>query len=194
MREKCVTVIWYYNKMDMNRSKKPHTRLQYLLEVSSYGSVLQVSRVKQLGAPQAQLFTAPQEDWQVVLEETAGDHRQSEFITLTNRVVYGVECHTWREFPLTSPAMGVGSLLIFLTRPGLIALSSLRGGGERQRFIESYRSLCMLLRIQTSKTGWEWCHRLTRITGCRSPIRCGSPCLQSSSPLQPGEGGRKRQM
>lgn len=41
---------------------------------------------------------------------------------------------------LTRPAMGVGSLLIFFTKPGLIVLSSLRGrgGGKRRRggFIE----------------------------------------------------------
>lgn len=34
----------------------------------------------------------------------------------------------WGQCPLTSPAMGVGSLLIFLTSPGLIALSSLQRG------------------------------------------------------------------
>lgn len=43
-----------------------------------------------------------------------------------------------RWFPLTSPAMGVGSLLIFLTRPGLMTLSSLCGGGEQERFIECW--------------------------------------------------------
>lgn len=33
----------------------------------------------------------------------------------------------------TSPAMGVGNLLIFLTSPGLIALSSLHGRGKKNR-------------------------------------------------------------
>lgn len=33
-----------------------------LLEVGSYGSVLEVTGVKQLGAPQAKLLAAPQED------------------------------------------------------------------------------------------------------------------------------------
>lgn len=133
MRQKCVTVdtVDCDTTLIWRRTGIKSHKHAYLLEVSSCGSVLQVPGVKQLGAPQAQLLTAPQEDCQVVLEETAGDHRQSEFITLTNRVVYRGECR------LTSPAMGVGSLLIFLTSPGLIALSSLHGGGEKQRFIES---------------------------------------------------------
>lgn len=62
---------------------------------------------------------------------------------------------------------------------------------ERPRFIESYGSLCMLVMFETSKSDMKWGHRLTRITGCRSPTHCGSPCLQSSSRLQPVEEGQE---
>lgn len=111
------------------KKHKPHIcTFTHLLEVSSYGSVLQVPWVKQLGALQAQLLAATQKDWQVILEETA---TAGQFITWTG-VIYRDQCHTG-ECLLTSPAMGVGSLLIFLTSPGLIALRSLcRRGGEAE--------------------------------------------------------------
>ena len=51
----------------MDNKERHRNTHSYLLEVSSYGSVLQVPGVEQLGAPQAQLLTAPQEDRQVVL-------------------------------------------------------------------------------------------------------------------------------
>lgn len=63
--------------------------------------------------------------------------------------------------------------------------------GEAEIYWVSEGNLLVLLPLQTSETEWEWCHRLTRITGCHSPIRCGSPCLQSSSLLQPGEEGQE---
>jgi len=97
---------------------------------------LQVPGVKQLGALQAKLLAAPQEDGQVVLRDRQQGSPDSQFVTLMKWLVYGDEYHTGGCL-LTSPAMGVGSLLIFLTSPGLIALSSLRGAGEKQRFIES---------------------------------------------------------
>lgn len=50
------------------------------------------------------------------------------------QMIYRAECHTG-ECPLTSPAMGVGNLLIFLTSPGRIALSSLIVGEGKQRLI-----------------------------------------------------------
>lgn len=73
--------MWRCITMAMNEK---YTRTHsYLLEVSSYGSVLQVPGVKQLGAFQAQFFTAPQEDGQVVLQTTQSS-RQSKFIILTD--------------------------------------------------------------------------------------------------------------
>lgn len=103
--------------------------------------------------------------------------------------------------------MGVGSLLIFLTKPGLIALSSLRGKGGRRRggggFIKSQssiyalsiaadpaeKSMCVFVCVHGWESRWGW--GLTRITGCRSPVHCGSPCLQSSSLSQPGNRGQE---
>lgn len=52
---------------------------------------------------------------------------------------------TLRRCPLTSPAMGVGSLLIFFTSPGLIALSSLWRRG-RSRDLLSLSPWELLLR------------------------------------------------
>lgn len=85
-------------------------------------------------------------------------------------------CDGWRgwssqrvsERVLTRPAMGVGSLLIFLTKPGLIVLSSLRGRGERRRggFIESPSSIYALrvaadpaqnrMRVFVCISVWAW--------------------------------------
>lgn len=50
---------------------------------------------------------------------TSGNHKQLTFFISDEQRRVQLE----RFF--TSPAMGVGNLLIFLTRPGLIALSSL---------------------------------------------------------------------
>lgn len=93
------------------------------------------------------------------------------------------------ECLLTRPAMGVGSLLIFLTRPGLMALSSLHmRGKQRQRFIGLQWSLSVVLPCGAAIGERS---TLTRITGCRSPMHCGSPCLQSFSLLPPEEGGQE---
>jgi len=103
--------------------------------------------------------------------------------TLMSKMVHWAECHIG-ECLLTSPAIGVGSLLIFLTSPGLIALSSLRGGAEIYWVLGGVYACCRYVSHQKLK----WCHKLTRITGCRSPMHCGSPCHQSSSLLLPEEG------
>lgn len=58
-----------------------------LLKVGSDGGVLEVTGVKQLGAPQAQFLAAPQEDWQVVLsEEQRGGSKTA---SVMNRVADG---------------------------------------------------------------------------------------------------------
>ena len=67
-----------------------------------------------------------------------------------------------------------------------------RGGGRRD--LLNVKGVCVSCRyfIKHQTPERELCHRLTRITGCRSPAHCGSPFLQSSSPLQPGEGGQEK--
>lgn len=65
-----------------------------------------------------------------------------------------------------------------------------RGGTEIYWVLEqclSTRTSLLILHRQKTQSA-ERCHRLTRITGCRFPIRCGSPCLRSSSLSQPGDG------
>lgn len=77
--------------------------------------------------------------------------------------------------------------MIFLTRPGLIALSSLCGP-ERGNLLSIGAAF---MGVQRSESEREQSHTLTRTTGCRSPTRCGSLCLQSSSLLQPGDRGQE---
>ncbi len=105
---------------------------------------------------------------------------------------------TGLNVPLESvflPSQRWGWAVCWSSWPALVWLHSAACVEEgRGRDLLRLRRVFMHVVVTSDIKNWAGVMPHTRITGCRSPIRCGSPFLQSSSLLQPEREDRKRQM